>query len=190
MAGSPKLTGLGPHSAGPHRMQTRHSVLRNYPISAHLRFLSGNHAAGDPAVFLRGGDKNGAPFPSGRSPRSHSTRSSRSSESAWYGAYSKHERGATNAVLPSDICSNESRGGTLLCRKRSAPRRESVGVKLHLCWESPEYLWRWRVAEHPHRRSDRWPICRRTIRRHVWSSRSVRKKSPTSACRRSLSSTK
>jgi hypothetical protein len=49
-------------------------------------------------------------------------RTSRSSESAWYDAYSKHGRGATNAGLPSDICSNESRGGTLLCRKRSARR--------------------------------------------------------------------
>jgi hypothetical protein len=89
------------------------------------------------------------------------------------------------------ICSMEnSRGGTLLCRKRSAPRRESVGVKLHLCWESPECLWRLRVAEHPHQRSDQWRICRRTIRRHVASSRSVRKKSPTSVCRRSLSSTR
>jgi hypothetical protein len=78
----------------------------------------------------------------------------------------------------------------LRCRKRSAPRRESVGVKLHLCWESPEYLWRWRVAEHPHRRSEGWRICRHTIRRHVVSLRSVRKKSLTSACRRSLYSTK
>jgi hypothetical protein len=83
----------------------------------------------------------------------------------------------------------ESRGGTLLCRKRSA-RRESVGVKLHLCWESPEYPWRWRVAERPRQRSEGWRICHHTIRRHVVSLRSVRKKSPTSACRRSLSSTR
>jgi hypothetical protein len=93
-------------------------------------------------------------------------------------------------VLSSDIFSNESRGGTLLCCKRSAARRESVGVRLHPCWESPECLWRWRVAEHPHPRSEGWRICHHTIRCHVVSLRSVRKKSPTSACRRSLSSTR
>ena len=33
--------------------QTRHAVLRNYPISAHLRFLLEEHPAGDAAIFLR-----------------------------------------------------------------------------------------------------------------------------------------
>ena len=34
-------------------VQTRHAVLRNYPISAHLRFLLERDPAGDAAVFLR-----------------------------------------------------------------------------------------------------------------------------------------
>ena len=35
-------------------IQTRHAVLRNYPISAHLRFLLAVDPPGDAAVLLRG----------------------------------------------------------------------------------------------------------------------------------------
>jgi hypothetical protein len=105
-------------------------------------------------------------------------------------AFSKHKGDATDEVRLLDIYSIESCGGNLLCRNRSAPRRGSVGSKLHLRSGLPECLWRWRVAERPHRRSEGWRICHHTIRRHIVSLRSVRKKSPTSACRRSLSSTR
>jgi hypothetical protein len=73
--------------------------------------------------------------------------------------------------------------GTLLCRKRSALRRGCVQVKLYPCWESPGHLWQHRPADHQR-------IYRRRIRHRFNSSLSVRRKSPTSAWRRSISSTR
>lgn len=64
---------------------------------------------------------------------------------AW--SYSKRTKSATNVTDSPRICSMESRGGALLCRKRSALQRGSVQVKLYPCWESPALLWRRRPAD-------------------------------------------
>ena len=72
---------------------------------------------------------------------------------------------------------------------RSKLRSETVGATPCRCWASPGCLWRWPVR-HPRRPAD----LRRTWRRKRlhWVTRffSVRKKSPTSACRPSMSSTR
>ena len=102
-----------------------------------------------------------------------------------------------DAILWSQIWSKESRGGTLLWRKRSVLRGGSVRVRLYPCWESPGCLWRRRPADRQrrcrrrlwrHRPPDRWQSGR--IRRRFRSPVSMRRKSPTSAWRRSISSTK
>jgi len=95
---------------------------------------------------------------------------------------SKRTKSVTDLLNSSRICSTGSRGGTLLCRKRSALRRGSVQPKRRPCWESPGCLWQ-------HRPADRQRIYRRRIR-YRFGSFSVRRKSPMSAWRRSTFSTR
>src|SRR5580700_3449003 len=82
------------------------------------------------------------------------------------------------------------RGGLCSWRKLSALPRASVEARQYPFWESPECLWRLPAAGHPLQPLDRWRMSNcRTLRR-VRSSRSVKKKSPTSACRHSTCSTR
>ena len=74
-------------------------------------------------------------------------------------------------------------------RKRRIVQSETIGRELHPRWESPEYLWRW-SAEHPHQLLDRRWMCRCRTPQRITNSSPVRKKSPTSACRPSTSSTR
>ena len=67
---------------------------------------------------------------------------------------------------------------------RSGLRSVSIGVKPSLRWELQLCLWRWQAARQ-HQRAKR----RRTPHRELTKSFLVRRKSPTSAWRRSMSST-
>jgi hypothetical protein len=72
----------------------------------------------------------------------------------------------------------------LSCCMRSRLRSESVGAKRSPCWGPLDYC-RWPAALYPRKRLARQRISRRGISSRVTNSRSVRKKSPTSAWRRS-----
>jgi hypothetical protein len=74
-----------------------------------------------------------------------------------------------------------------IVRWRSALRKVSVGGKSYLHWESPVCLWRWQVARQ-HQPAKRRRTSRRSHR--VTKSFLVRRKSSTSAWRRSMSSTR
>ena len=112
--------------------------------------------------------------------------------------YSKRAKSATGAIGSSRILSKQSRGGTLLCRKRSVLRRGSVQEKLYPCSESPGSLWPRRPVDRRRmyrrrlwrrRLSDRQPTHSGGIPRRFGSPLSMRRKSPTSAWRRFTSST-
>jgi hypothetical protein len=75
------------------------------------------------------------------------------------------------------------------CRVRSKLRSESVGVKPYRYWGLPGYRYHWRV-ERPHQPADRRRMLRRKILHRTTDSFSVRKRSPTLVCRRSMSSTR
>lgn len=85
------------------------------------------------------------------------------------------------------ICLRNVQEGILPCRKRSALRSANVRAKLYPCWESPGLLWRQRRAERS--RLSRLGIYRRRTRYRLRLF-SVKRKSPTSAWRRSISSTR
>ncbi len=108
------------------------------------------------------------------------------------------QKSAMDAIA-SAIWSKGSRGGTLLCRRRNELRRGSVQVRPYPCWESRGCPGRRRPADRrrrcrrrlwPRRLPDRQPINSGGIRRRFGSPLSMRRKSPTSAWRRSISSTK
>ena len=82
------------------------------------------------------------------------------------------------------------RGGLCSWRKSSALPRASVETRQYPCWESPECLWRLPVAGRPLQPPARWRMSNRRTPLRVRSSRSVKKKSPTSACRRFTCSTR
>jgi hypothetical protein len=96
---------------------------------------------------------------------------------AW--SYSKRTKTATNAVSSSRICSMESRGGTLLCRKRSALRKSKAVSVLGIAGASWAASTGGSVAVIPSQNTARFR-----------PSLSVRRKSPTSVWRRSISSTR
>jgi hypothetical protein len=114
------------------------------------------------------------------------------------GAAKSQSRFATClCTVPSvkSFCSNDraktcSRyGRNSKCRVRSKLRSESVGVKPYRYWGLPGYRYHWRV-ERPHQPADRRRMSRRKTPHQTTKSFSVRRKSPTSVCRRSMSSTK
>jgi hypothetical protein len=92
---------------------------------------------------------------------------------------------ATGTIHPSNI---RRCGRALPWRTRSKLRSESVGGLPYRHWGSPGYLCRWQ-AVHPPRLAVRQQISRRVTLQHVTKSLSVRRKSLTSAWRRSMSST-
>lgn len=80
-------------------------------------------------------------------------------------------------------------GGVKQCRARRKLRSESLQAKPCRLSVLPEYPWPWRAAR-PHRLLRRQWIRRRRIPHRVIKSFSVRKSSPTSACPRSMFSTR
>jgi hypothetical protein len=80
-------------------------------------------------------------------------------------------------------------GGSHPCPNRSRLQSESVGHAPYRCWGPPDCRYRWRVA---HRREPvgRQRICRRRTPEWVTKSLSMRRRSLTSAWRRSMSSTR
>ena len=83
----------------------------------------------------------------------------------------------------------EGYGRTPPCQRRSKLRNESIGRAQYPCWGRPGYHCRWRAA-HPRQPRDRQRIYRRKTPERVTTSLSVRRKSLTSAWRRSMSSTR
>jgi hypothetical protein len=81
------------------------------------------------------------------------------------------------------------RGGLCSWRRRSALPRASVEIKQYPCWASPECHWRLLAVE-PLLQPHRYRTFIRRTPQLVSSSRSARKKSPTSACRPSMCSTR
>jgi hypothetical protein len=74
-----------------------------------------------------------------------------------------------------------------LCHARS--KGETVEAKLYPHWDSPEWLYRLQ-AERPHRAAEQQQMYSRRVSHCVAKFFSVTRKSPTSACRPSMSSTR
>ena len=72
---------------------------------------------------------------------------------------------ATNGRCWATILVESQRRRLLLWRRPDALQRASVEIRPYPCWESPECLWRLRVAEHPLQPPARWRIFRRRIPR-------------------------
>ena len=111
------LSALGVHDI----TQTRHAVLRNYPISAHLRFMLESVRPEMRQYFFEG-EKDGAPFPatSGRSSINARKKSSTSDPSA---------RCSTSIRNNTNGCTTRLRQPSLwlwqICGCRSAPIQQA-----------------------------------------------------------------
>ena len=111
----------------------------------------------------------------------------------------RHKKVLMDAVPSSRIWLKDSRGGTLPCRKQSVLRRGNVQARPCPRWESRVCPWRRRpvvrrrtCCRRPWRRrpSDRQSMRSGRTGRGFRSLVSMRKKSPTSAWRRSISLTR
>ena len=83
---------------------------------------------------------------------------------------------------------DSSRYGGCQWRARGL-QSETPARRSHPHWVSPDCRWRWPV-EHPHQLLGRRWMCRCRTPQRITNSSSVRKKFPTSVCRRSTSSTR
>jgi len=81
------------------------------------------------------------------------------------------------------LARSELKAGRFTCAKRKSSRSESIVHAQYRCWEPPDCRWRLQ-AVHP------WGPGARQLPKWVTKSLSARKKSPTSAWRRSMSSTR
>ena len=80
-------------------------------------------------------------------------------------------------------------GRTAIWRKRNTLRNVRLEAKPYQCWELPACVCRWRAA-HPHQPLGRQRVCQPWTPHRATKSLSVKKKSRTSAWRRSMSSTR